>query len=461
MASSEPASGRGSDQTSSIRQVIAASFIGTTIEWYDFFLYGTAAALVFNKLFFPKAEPSTGTLLALATYGVGFFARPVGGIIFGHFGDRIGRKAMLVLSLMIMGVATFLIGLMPTYSAIGLSAAVILVVLRIAQGIGVGGEWGGAVLMAVEHSPHGRRGFYGSWPQMGVPAGLFLSTLVFAVVQAVTSDDQFLSWGWRIPFLLSAILIAVGLFVRLRLLESPAFQRVKETETQAPMPIRDVLRKYPKEVLLAMGMRVAENGTFYILTVFSLVYGAEHLKVSRQTVLWGVVIAALIGLVAIPTYGAWSDRIGRRPLYLSGAVFSLLFAFPFFWLMNTEKTLLIWLAVVLGVNLGHDLMYGPQAAYFSELFGTRVRYTGASLGYQLASVFAGGLAPLIAAALLKSSGYPAVAVYMAVMALITIVATWLASETFRHDITADHPAERELAEEAKGERQDRTGPVPG
>src|SRR5829696_1851601 len=273
MAMTEP---QGRNQ--SVRQVVAASFIGTTIEWYDFFLYGTAAALVFNKLFFPEAEPSSGTLLALATYGVGFAARPLGGIIFGHFGDRIGRKAMLVLSLLIMGVATFLIGLMPTYDAIGIWAPIILVALRIAQGIGVGGEWGGAVLMSVEHAPRGRRGFYGSWPQMGVPAGLFLSTVVFLIVQETTSDEAFLSWGWRVPFLLSAVLIAVGLFVRLRLYESPAFQRVKDTGTEAPMPILDVLRKYPREVLLAMGMRIAENRTFYILTVWVLVYGNEHLK---------------------------------------------------------------------------------------------------------------------------------------------------------------------------------------
>src|SRR5512133_2111721 len=275
------------ERTRSIRQVVVASFIGTTIEWYDFFLYGTAAALVFNKLFFPKADPSSGTLLALATYGVGFAARPLGGIIFGHFGDRVGRKTMLVLSLLIMGIATFLIGLMPTYDAIGIWAPIILVALRIAQGIGVGGEWGGAVLMSVEHAPPGRRGFFGSWPQMGVPAGLFLSTVVFLIVQETTSEEAFLSWGWRVPFLLSAVLIAVGLFVRLRLYESPAFQRVKDTGTEAPMPILDVLRKYPREVLLAMGMRIAENGTFYILTVWVLVYGHEDLKLAKSTMLWG------------------------------------------------------------------------------------------------------------------------------------------------------------------------------
>jgi MFS transporter, MHS family, shikimate and dehydroshikimate transport protein len=356
---------------------------------------------------------------------------------------------MLVLSLVIMGIATFLIGLMPTYAGIGLAAPIILVVLRMAQGVGVGGEWGGAVLMSVEHAPHGRRGFYGSWPQMGVPAGLFLSTAVFAIVQLATTNEQFLSWGWRIPFLVSIVLVGVGLFIRLRLLESPAFQRVKETQTLAPMPIVDVLRKYPKQVLLAMGMRFAENGTFYVLTVFSLVYGAEHLKVSRNLVVWGVAVAGLIGLVSIPLYGAWSDRVGRRPLYLAGASFSLLFAFPFFWLMNTKIIALIWLAIILGVNVGHDLMYGPQAAYFSELFGTRVRYSGASLGYQLASVFAGGFAPLIAAALLEATGYAAVAAYMAGMAVITIVSTYLASETFREDIHAEHAAERDLVREAE------------
>jgi MFS family permease len=282
---------------------------------------------------------------------------------------------------------------------------------------------------------------------MGVPAGLFLSTVVFLIVQQTTSDAAFLSWGWRIPFLLSVVLIAIGLFVRLRLYESPAFQRVKETRTEAPMPIMDVLRKYPREVLLAMGMRIAENGTFYILTVWVLVYGNEHLKLAKSTMLWGVVIAALIGLVTIPLYGALSDRVGRRPLYLGGALFSLVFAFPFFWMVNTKAEILIWLAIVLGVNIGHDLMYGPQAAFFSELFGTRVRYSGASLGYQLASVFAGGFAPLVAAALLKAWDWPAVALYMAAMALITVVATLLVTETYQSDIDADDAREQELISE--------------
>lgn len=422
----------------SIRPVILASFIGTTIEWYDFFLYGTAAALVFNKLFFPNVNPLAGTLSAFGTFAVGFIARPVGGVIFGHYGDRIGRKSMLVYSLLIMGVATFLIGLLPTYQAVGILAPVLLVLMRFAQGIGVGGEWGGAVLMAVEHSPSGKRGFHGSWPQMGVPAGLLLSTLVFTLFSSRLSEAQFLAWGWRVPFLLSFVLIGVGLFVRLRILETPAFTRVKETQSLPRRPIVDVVRTHSRNVLLAVGMRLAENGAFYVLTVFVLSYGESYLRLPKGTMLVGVILAATIGLFTIPAYGYLSDRLGRRPVYLIGAAFTMLFAFPFFWLLNTRSTPLIWLAIVLAVNIGHDAMYGPQAAYFSELFGTRVRYTGASLSYQLSSVLAGGLAPLIATALLAWLGSAAVAAYVALMALITVVSTYLASETFQGEISEEH-----------------------
>ncbi len=422
-------------KATSIRAVILASFIGTTIEWYDFFLYGTAAALVFNKLFFPNVDALTGRLSAFGTFAVGFIARPVGGLVFGHYGDRKGRKAMLIYSLVIMGVATFAIGLLPTYERIGILAPIFLVVLRFAQGIGVGGEWGGAVLMAVEHSQGKNRGFHGSWPQMGVPAGLLLSTTVFALLSSNLSDAEFLAWGWRVPFLLSFILIGVGLFVRLRILETPAFTRLKGAGSERRVPLLDVVRHHRRNALLGMGIRLAENGTFYIFTVFVLSYGESQLKLPRSTMLTGVMIASVIGLFTTPAFGALSDRVGRRPVYLTGAVFTFLFAFPFFRLLDTRTPFLIWLAIVLAVNIGHDAMYGPQAAYLSELFGTGVRYTGASLSYQLTSVFSGGFAPLIATALLASFGTFAVAAYMSGMALITVVSTYFASETFRVDIS--------------------------
>jgi MFS transporter, MHS family, shikimate and dehydroshikimate transport protein len=431
--------------TTSITVVAIASFIGTAIEWYDFFLYGTAAALVFNKLFFPELDPLAGTLASYGTFAVGFLARPIGGVVIGHYGDKIGRKAMLMLTLLIMGIATFLVGLMPTYEQIGIWAAVILIVLRLAQGFGVGGEWGGAVLMAVEHAPPGKRGFYGSWPQTGVPAGLVLSTLVFSIFSS-QPEAQFLSWGWRVPFLLSFILIIVGLFIRMRIAETPAFARVRETQTLARMPIVDVIRTHPKNVLLAMGARIAENGVFYILTVFVLSYVTQALKLPRGTILNAVTVAAAIELVVIPSFGALSDRIGRRPVYLFGAAFAAIFAFPFFWLLDTKQDVLVWLAVILGLNLAHGAMYGPQASFFSELFGTRVRYSGASLGYQLASVLAGGLSPFIATWLLQQSGGdPApIAVYMIGMAVITLIAVYIATETVQEDIAADREQERRI-----------------
>jgi metabolite-proton symporter len=425
-----------SSDSRTIRRVVLASFIGTTIEWYDFFLYGTAAALVFNRLFFPTVDPLIGTLSSFGTFAVGFLARPLGGIVFGHFGDRVGRKSMLVYSLMIMGVATFLIGLLPTYSSIGIWAPVLLVLLRSAQGIGVGGEWGGAVLMAVEHAPSHRRGFAGSWPQMGVPAGLLLSTVVFNLFTTNLSEEQFLAWGWRVPFLLSVLLIAVGIFIRLNIVESPAFTEILKTRSQQARPLVVAVRDYRRNLLLAMGMRVAENGLFYVYTVFVLSYGPGELGLPRNTMLWGVSLAALGGLVAIPLYGELSDRIGRRPVYLFGAIFSLCYAFPFFWLLSTRSTPIIWAAIVLGVTIGHNAMYGPQAAYFSELFGAGVRYSGASLGYQLASVISGAPAPFIATALLASSGSRAVAAYMTILAAVTVIAAYLAPETYRSNFGA-------------------------
>ncbi|HEV8484502.1 MAG TPA: MFS transporter [Blastocatellia bacterium] len=426
---------------SSIRKVAIASFVGTTIEWYDFFLYGTASALIFGKLFFPNYDPLTGTLASFGTYAVGFVARPIGGIVCGHFGDRIGRKSMLVLTLLIMGVATFLIGLLPTYNQIGVWAPVLLIVLRVAQGFGIGGEWGGAVLMAVEHSPKGKRGFYGSWPQIGVPTGLLLATVVFTQISKLP-EEALLSWGWRVAFLVSILLVAVGLFIRLAVVEPPVFAGIKEARTEARMPILDAVRQHPKNVLLAMGARFAENGAFYLFTVFILTYATQaRIGFTSKSVLQAVSIAAAIELIAIPAFGALSDRVGRRPVYMFGAIFTGLFAFPFFWLIDAANPTLLVLAVVAPLALGHAAMYGPQASFFSELFGTRVRYSGASLGYQLASVLAGGLSPLIATSLLRRTGsYQPIALLIIGMAVVTTVSVYLAAETAHKDIHAEPSA---------------------
>jgi metabolite-proton symporter len=415
----------------SVARVVLASFIGTTIEWYDFFLYGTAAALIFNQVFFPELDPLAGTMAAFATYAVGFFARPVGGIVFGHFGDRMGRKSMLVTTLMLMGTATFLIGVLPTYDQIGVAAPALLVLLRFIQGFGVGGEWGGAVLMAVEHGHAGRRGLYASWVQAGVPAGLLLATAVFNLF-SLLPDEQFIRWGWRVPFLLGIALLAVGMFIRIQVFESPLFAEARETKPPPKVPLLEVLRKYPRNILLAMGARFAENGCFYIFTVFVITYSTTQLKIDKTVILNGVLLASAVQFFVIPAFGMLSDRVGRRPVYLAGAMGLALFAYPFFWMVNLGTPFAISLAITIGMII-HAAMYAPQAAFFSELFGTDVRYTGASLGYQLASPFAGGIAPLISTALLQQSGgepWP-VAIYLIILAAITLVSVWLAAETHR------------------------------
>jgi len=412
--------------------------IGTTIEWYDFFLYGAAAALVFNKVFFPTADPLTGTLLAFLTYAVGFAARPLGGVVFGHFGDRLGRKRLLVLSLLLMGVATFAIGLLPTYAAIGVAAPILLTALRLVQGFALGGEWGGAVLIVSEHGDSRRRGFWASWPQAGAPGGNLLATAVLAILAAVQSDEAFLSWGWRIPFLLSGLLVVIGLWIRVSIAESPVFlaaQAAEEAEgRQRRAPLLRVICEYPKEILVAMGARMAENVCYYVITAFVLVYVTAELGLSRSVALNAVLIASALHFVTIPLWGALSDRVGRRPVYLLGAVGIGVWIFAFFTLLDTRNSVFIVLAVTVGL-LFHGAMYGPQAAFFAELFGTGVRYSGASVGYQLASIVAGSVAPLIATALLREYGTSLpIAIYVASTAVITVVAVLLARETRGRDL---------------------------
>jgi len=442
---SRAAAGR---RPSSARRVIVASLIGTSLEWYDFFIYGTAAALVFNKLFFPSFEPLIGTLLAFTTYAVGFIARPVGGIVFGHYGDKVGRKNVLVITLLIMGFATFAIGLLPTYERIGTWAAVLLVALRFLQGIGLGGEWGGAVLMSLEHGDPDRRGFNASWPQVGVPAGLLLANGVMALMSATTSEAAFLSWGWRVPFLLSGLLVGVGLWIRLTISESPLFEEIEQGHTKARMPIVDVLRIYPRAVLTALGSRIGTDVAFYTFVLFIVTYVTQVLELPRTTALNAVLIAAAVQLLLIPYFGRLSDRLGRRPVYLFGAVGALVWVFAFFALLNTRQTLLIFLAAVVALFF-HAAMYGPQAAFISELFSTRLRYSGASLGYQVAGVLGGALAPIISITLLdRFSTWVAVALYVAFMLLITIAAVLAAQETSKIDLHAEKPEERAIIETA-------------
>ncbi len=426
----------------SIVKVVVASVVGTAVEWYDFFLYGSAAALVFGALFFPSSDPLTATLLAFGTYALGFVARPLGGVVFGHYGDRVGRKRMLVVSLFMMGAATVAIGLLPTYAAIGVAAPILLLVCRLVQGFAVGGEWGGAVLMVAEHGRDEHRGFWTSWPQAGVPLGNLLATAVLWILSVVQPEEAFNAWGWRIPFLLSAVMVLLGLWVRLTLEDSPVFAEAKaelEHRSGKHLPILEVVRRYPKEVLLAMGMRMAENISYYVFTIVVITYVTTYLDQPKGVVLGALLLGAAMQVVLIPAVGALSDRIGRRPLYLVGAIGVGVWGFSFFTLIDSLGSGSILLAVLVGLFF-HALMYAPQAAFFAELFGTSVRYTGASVGYQLASIFAGALAPIIALRLLgdvDTRNTTAVGVYLAIAAAVTVVSVLLAKETratsLRHD----------------------------
>jgi len=408
-----------------LRRAVVASTIGTAIEWYDFFLYSTVTGLVFAKLFFPNSDPLVGTLEAFAVYAVGFVARPIGAAIFGHYGDRIGRKATLIATLMLMGIATFLVAFVPTYESIGVWGAVILTVLRFVQGIGVGGEWGGSVLLSMEWSrTHDHRGFIASWPQFGVPCGLFLANLAVLAFSQM-SGEEFLAWGWRLPFALSIVLVAVGLYIRLGILETPTFTRLQEAERLERAPVPAVLRGHAKEILLSAFARMAEQAPFYIFTAFVFAYAVNTLKVPRDFILTAVLAAAVLSFVTIPLFGHVSDRVGRKKTYMFGAALTGVFGFLYFAMLDTGSYALIFLAIVLSL-IPHDIMYGPQAALIAELFPGRLRYSGASLGYQLASVIAGGPAPLIATWLFATYGTPyAIAAYILACAIISFIATAL------------------------------------
>jgi MFS family permease len=428
------------EHSAQLRKAVIASTIGTTIEWYDFFLYGTAAGLVFGKLYFPNTDPLSATLLAFGTYFIGFIGRPIGAAIFGHYGDRIGRKATLIATLLCMGIATFLVAFVPTYASIGIWGAILLTILRALQGIGVGGEWGGSVLLAMEWSrTHGQRGLVASWPQFGVPAGLFLANIA-VLIFSTWSGDQFLVWGWRIPFALSIILVGLGLWIRLGILETPVFQKLLDSDKVEKAPILEVIKKQPREIILSALARMSEQAPFYIFTAFIFAYAVGTLKMNRDFILAAVMAAAVVSFVTIPLSGHISDRIGRRKMYLIGVVATGLFGFLYFGMVDTAIPSAVFIAIVLSL-IPHDIQYGPQAALIAESFTPRLRYSGASLGYQLASIIAGGPAPLIATWLFATykTGY-AIAIYIAACAVISAVAAAFMPDYTGQDISAEYDA---------------------
>jgi len=411
-----------------VRTVVMASLVGATIEWYDFFLYGVVAGIVFNKLYFPTADPLVSTLLAYGTFAVGFVTRPLGGVIFGHFGDRIGRKTMLVMTLLIMGIATFLIALVPTYAQIGIWAPILLLVLRIFQGIGLGGEWGGAVLMAFEYAPKGQRGLYASLPQIGLSIGLCLASGIVALLSYLLTDAQFLAWGWRVAFLISVSLVVVGVYIRLNILETPEFARIKEAQKESRIPFTEMISKHGGNVVAGMGARYIDGVFFNIFAVFAIGYLAGPLKFSRTDALLGVMAAALVMCFFIPFFGRLSDRVGRTRTYAWGSLITALASYPAFWMMVNSggNALWVWIAIVIPFGIFYAAIYGPEAALFCELFPTRVRYTGISFVYQFSGIFSSGITPIVATALLaKGHGQPwLICAYTVFAGVVSALSAW-------------------------------------
>jgi MFS transporter, MHS family, shikimate and dehydroshikimate transport protein len=427
----EAPSAEGSDRRAAeIKRIVTSSVIGTAVEWYDFLIYGTSSALVFNKLFFPMTNPTLGTIAAFGTYGVGYFARPLGAAIFGHFGDRVGRKAMLAMTIVIMGLGTFLIGLLPTYTQIGVLAPVLLVVLRLLQGIGLGGEWGGAVLMVVENADIKNRGLLGAMVQMGYPIGNLAAIGALALLSNLSEAD-FLSWGWRLPFLISIALAGVGLYIRMRLEETPVFRDIAARNAVARLPLVEVLTEHTRPFLTAVGLKLSEISYAAIAGIFAISYVTSHLGLPRSVILNAILLSAVIGLFAIPAFGWLSDRIGRKPMFFASCLFAMAFAFPFFWLLDSKNTATITLTVVAAILFGQLIGFGVGAPWYSELFSARLRYSGASLGFQIGAAISGGLTPFAAASFMAWTGnatWP-VSIYLIVLGAITFVATLAAPET--------------------------------
>lgn len=407
-------------------RVWIASLVGSSIEWFDYFLYGTVAGLVFYQVFFVADDPTVGLLLSYASLALAFFIRPFGGIIFGYIGDKIGRKRTLVLTLTIMGVATVLMGLLPTYQAIGVAAPIILILLRLVQGLGIGGEWGGAVLLAVEYAPKEKRGFYGAFPQMGVTIGMFLGSGALSFITSIVSPESFISWGWRIPFIASALLVVFGLWIRRGLDETPSFKKVQEAGEIPKLPFVEIFKTQWKEVLIAVGGKVVETAPFYIFSTFIVSYGTNNLGFSSSQVLISVMVATIVTTILMPFMGRLSDKIGRKRVYITGTVAMILYAFPYFWLLEQKTFITLLIATTLGLGVIWAPITAVLGTMFSEIFDAKVRYTGVSLGYQIGAAVAGGTAPLIATWLLVqfNNSYVPVALYIILTAIISLIAVF-------------------------------------